>query len=77
MSRVIDYRIDRQVISMYYHRLAYILSNRRVHSVINDITCQVARAGNPEAAPPVEEANQVPPGELIELDMNRSEMNSE
>ena len=61
-----NYRIDRQIISMYYHRLVCILLNRRVHSVIDDITGQVVRAGNPEAAPPAEETNQVPPGRLIE-----------
>ena len=66
LSRIIDYRIDRQVISMYYHRLVYTLLNRRIHSVIDDITGQVASAGNPDAAPPAEEANQVPPGGLIE-----------
>ena len=51
---------------MYYHRLVYTLLNRRVHSAIGDITCQVALAGNSEAAPPVELANQVPLGGLIE-----------
>ena len=51
---------------MYYHRPMYTLLNRHVHSVINNITGQVARGGNPEAAPPAEEANQVPLGGLIE-----------
>ena len=50
---------------MYYHRLTYTLLNHRVHIVIDDITGQVACAGNPEAAPPAEEANQVSPGGLI------------
>ena len=51
---------------MHYHRLVHTLLNRRVHSVINDITGQVARTGNAETAPPAEEANQIPPGGLIE-----------
>ena len=42
----------------------YTLLNRRVYSVIDDITGTVA--GTTEAAPSVEEANQVPPGGLIE-----------
>ena len=53
-------------ISMYYHRLVYTLLNRHVHSVISDITGQVARADDPKAALPAEETNQVPPGGLIE-----------
>ena len=51
---------------MYYHRLVYTLLNRLVHSVIDNIAGQVARAGNPKAVPPAEEANQIPPGGLIE-----------
>ena len=51
-----DYRIDRQLFSMYYHRLVYTLLNYHVHSVIDDITGQVALAGNPEAALPAEKA---------------------
>ena len=47
---------------MYYHRLVYTLLNRRVYSVIGDITGQVARTGDPEAAPPTEEINQIPSG---------------
>ena len=66
LSRIIDYRLDRQVICMYYHKLVYTLLNRHVHNVIDDIIGQVAHAGNPEAAPPTEEANQVPLGGLIE-----------
>ena len=54
------------ILSIYYHIFVYILLNRRVHSVIDDITDQVARAGNPEVAPPVEKANQVPPRGPIE-----------
>ena len=53
-------------ISMYYYRSVYTLWNRRVHSVIDDITGPVARAGPAEAALPAEEANQIPPGGLIE-----------
>ena len=49
-----------------YHRIVFTLLNRRVHSVIDDTTGQVARSDNVEAAPPAEEANQVPPGGLIE-----------
>ena len=44
----------------------YTLLNRCVHSVIDDITGQVARLDIAEAAPPAEEANQVPPGGLHE-----------
>ena len=44
----------------------YTLLNSRVHSVISDITGQVARTGDPEAAPPAEETNQVPQRGLIE-----------
>ena len=51
---------------MYYHRFVYTLLNSRVHSAIDDITSPVARAGIAEAAPPEEEANQIPPGGLIE-----------
>ena len=61
-----DYGIDRQIISMYCHRLVCTLLNRSVHSVIDDITCQVARVGDPESVPPEKEANQVPPEGLIE-----------
>ena len=53
-------------ISMYYHGFVCTLLNRRVHHVIDDITGQVARTDNAEATPPVEEANQFPPGGLIE-----------
>ena len=53
-------------ISMYYHGLVYILLNRCVHSIIDDITGTVARAGAVEAAPPTEEANQILLGGLIE-----------
>ena len=53
-------------ISMYYHRFVYTLLNRNVHSVIDDITGLVARAGTTETALPAEEANQIPPGGLIE-----------
>ena len=51
---------------MYYHIFVYTLLNRRVHSVIDGITSSVARAGIAEAVPPEEEANQIPPGGLIE-----------
>ena len=51
---------------MYYHRFVYTLLNRPVHSVIDDITGLVACAYTADAAPPVEEANQVPSGGLIE-----------
>ena len=51
---------------MYYHRFVHTLLDRRAHSVIDDITGPVARAGNAETAPPAEKANQVPPGGLIE-----------
>ena len=51
---------------MYYHRSGYTLLNRRVHSVTDDITSPVARAGHAEAAPPAEEAYQIPPRGLIE-----------
>ena len=44
----------------------YILLNRRVHSVIDDIIGQVAHPDIAEAAPPAEEANPVPPGGLNE-----------
>ena len=44
----------------------YTLLNRRVHSVIDDITGQVTRPEDTEAAPPTEEAHQVPPGGLNE-----------
>ena len=53
-------------INMYYHRDVYTLLNRLVHSVIDDIIGPVARAGSAEAAPPVEEANSILPGGLIE-----------
>ena len=42
----------------------YTLLNRRVYSVIDDITGQVARLDDAEATPPMEEANQVPLGGL-------------
>ena len=42
------------------------LLNHHVHSVIDDITCPVAGTGTAEAMPPTEEANQIPPGGLIE-----------
>ena len=42
----------------------YTLLNRRVHSVIDDITGQVARPVDTDATPPAEETNQVPLGEL-------------
>ena len=61
LSRIINYIIDEYVLSICYHRFVYTLLNYRVHSVIDDITGKVARADNPEAAPPAEEANQVPP----------------
>ena len=44
----------------------YTLLNRRVHSVIDDITGQLARPDNAAAAPPAEEANPVPLGGLNE-----------
>ena len=44
----------------------YTLFNRCVHSVIDDITGQVARPDNIEAAPPAEEVHQGPPRELNE-----------
>ena len=44
----------------------YTLLNRRVHSIIDDITGQVAHPDDTAAAPPAEEANQVPPGVLNE-----------
>ena len=53
-------------VSMYYHRSVYTLLNRRVYSIFNDITGTVARASTTETAPSVEEANQIPPGGLIE-----------
>ena len=49
-----------------YHRIVYTLLNRRVHSVIDDITGPVARAGSVEAEPLAEEANPIPPRGLIE-----------
>ena len=51
---------------MYYHIFVYTLLNHRVHSVIDDITGPVARAGIAEAAPLAEEANQIPSRGLIE-----------
>ena len=48
------------------HGIVYTLLNRCIHSVIDDIIGQLARSDNTEAAPPAEEANQVPPGELNE-----------
>ena len=39
----------------------YTLLNRHVHSVIDDITGQVAHPDDTAAAPPAEETNQVPP----------------
>ena len=63
---VIDCRIDKHVLGMYYHRFVYTLLNRRVHSVIDDITCSVARTGTAETAPPVDKANQIPLGGLNE-----------
>ena len=53
-------------ISMYYHKSVYTLLNRRVHSVIDDIISLLACASTAEATTPVEEANQIPPGWLIE-----------
>ena len=44
----------------------YTLLNRRVHSVIGDITRQVAHSSGTEIAPPAEETNPVPPGGLNE-----------
>ena len=49
----------------------YTLLNRRFHSVIDDITGQVARLVDTDAMPPAEETNQVPPGGLNEGDVNR------
>ena len=40
------------------------LLNRRVHSVLDDITGYVACPDDIVAALPVEEVHQVPPGEL-------------
>ena len=51
---------------MYYPRFVYALLNRHIHSVIDDITGPVARVSIAEAALPAEEANQIPPGGLIE-----------
>ena len=51
---------------MYYHKSVCTLLNRRVHSVIDDITGQVARSSGFETAPPTEETNPVPPGGLNE-----------
>ena len=44
----------------------YTLLNRRIHSIIDDITSSVARASIAEAALPAEESDQIPPGGLIE-----------
>ena len=49
-----------------YHRIVYTLLNRRVHSVIDDITGPVGRPGGSETAPPPEETDPVPPGGLNE-----------
>ena len=51
---------------MYYPRLVYTLLNRCVHNIIDDNIDPVARTGAVEATPLVEEANQIPPGGLIE-----------
>ena len=51
---------------MYYHRFVYTMSNCHVYSVIDDITGPVVSAGTAKAASPAEEANQIPPGGLIE-----------
>ena len=51
---------------MCYHRAVYTLFNRRIYSVIDDITGLVACAGFAEVAPFVEEANQIPPRGLME-----------
>ena len=69
LELIINCRIDNHVycaISMYYHRSGYTLLNRRVHSFIDDITGPIARVGSAEAVQPAEEANQIPPGGLIE-----------
>ena len=57
LSRIIDYIIDEPVPNMYYHRFVYTLLNRRVHSVIDNITGQVALAGHLETAPHAQDAN--------------------
>ena len=44
----------------------YTLLNRRVHSVTDDITGQVARSSGLETAPPTEETTPAPPGGLNE-----------
>ena len=44
----------------------YTFLNHLVYSVIDDITGPVAHAGTVEAAPPMEEANEIPLGGLIE-----------
>ena len=46
--------------------IVYTLLNHRVHSVIDDITGQVARFSGSETAPPTEETNSVPLGGLNE-----------
>ncbi|XXG90244.1 hypothetical protein AAC387_Pa12g2058 [Persea americana] len=48
------------------YKIVYTLLNRRVHSVIDDITGQLARFDNAEAAQLAKEANPVPPGGLNE-----------
>ena len=54
------------MLNTWYHRIVYTLLNHRVHSVIDDITGQVARSSGTETAPPTEETNPVPPGGLNE-----------
>ena len=66
MSRIIDCSIDEHVLSMYYHRFFYTLLNRRVHGIIDDRKGPVGLTGVEEAQPSEEEANQIPPGGLIE-----------
>ena len=51
---------------MYYHRFFYTLLNRRVHGIIDDRKGPVGLTGVEEAQPSEEEANQIPPGGLIE-----------
>ena len=53
-------------INMYHHIIVYTLLNRPVHTVIDDITGPIARAGSAEVAPPAHDANQIPLGGLIE-----------